>query len=245
MIGTNQPSLFEEWKSQAVREPIRQKTLPGHTVYRSRPFNLEEGRGAWGLPLLSDFGQARIGPGEHEGTIQPTLYRAPEVILGMKWTSKVDIWNLGVLVCKSGLHFENISSSAYSQIWELFENYYMFEDRGPDGQYSEADLLGHMVALLGPPPSQFLKRSDKCLKYWDESGMSHQETRSRIILMLDADNWRGLGEIPDVSPLNEAELYLKGQNKDMFMHFVRKMVAWDPNDRQTARELLNDPWLSS
>ncbi|EZF36125.1 serine/threonine-protein kinase [Trichophyton mentagrophytes] len=209
MIGTNQPSLFERWKAQAVQGPTPRKNVPGHVVYRARRYNIEEGRGTWGLPLLSDFGQARIGPGDHEGVIQPTLYRAPEVVLGMKWDSEVDIWNLGAL------------------IWELFENYYMFQDRGPDGEYSEAHLLASMIALLGPPPSQFLKRSDKSLRFWDESG-----------------NWRGLAEIADVS-FEESELYLEGRNKDIFIQFVRKMVRWEPNERQTARELLNDPWLLS
>lgn len=51
------------------------------------------------MPLLADFGEACIGDKEHEGLIQPDLYRAPEVVLGMKWTPKVDIWNVGVLVC--------------------------------------------------------------------------------------------------------------------------------------------------
>jgi len=49
------------------------------------------------MPILSDFGNARIGDAQ-EGLIQPDLYLAPEVVLGMKWTSKVDIWNVGVLV---------------------------------------------------------------------------------------------------------------------------------------------------
>lgn len=51
------------------------------------------------MPLLSDFGEARLGD-VHNGLIQPDIYRAPEVILGMSWTSKVDIWNVGVLVCE-------------------------------------------------------------------------------------------------------------------------------------------------
>lgn len=50
------------------------------------------------MPILCDFGDARIG-NVHEGLIQPDIYRAPEVILAKKWTSKVDIWNVGVLVC--------------------------------------------------------------------------------------------------------------------------------------------------
>lgn len=61
----------------------------------------------------------------------------------------------------------------------------------------------------------------------------------------DIGNWRGMAEIPDVS-FEESELYLEGgQNKDMFIQFVRKMVAWDPDERQTARELLTDPRLAS
>ena len=108
MLGTNRPSLFEEWENQAIRNTTpRKKDVSGHIVYRSRPLSLEEGKGTWGLPLLSDFGQARIGSGEHEGRIQPTLYRAPEVVLGMKWTSKVDIWNLGALVYEPAEHTSN------------------------------------------------------------------------------------------------------------------------------------------
>jgi serine/threonine protein kinase len=49
-------------------------------------------------PIICDLGMARFNQGEHEGLIQPLPYRAPEVILQMKWSSNVDIWNLGVVV---------------------------------------------------------------------------------------------------------------------------------------------------
>lgn len=41
----------------------------------------------------------RFNQDEYERLIQPLPYRAPEVILKMKWNSSVDIWNMGVLVC--------------------------------------------------------------------------------------------------------------------------------------------------
>lgn len=49
------------------------------------------------MPLLSDFGEAHIRD-VHNGLVQPDIYRAPKVILGMSWTAKVDIWNIRVLV---------------------------------------------------------------------------------------------------------------------------------------------------
>lgn len=66
-------------------------------IYQSRPFRRSGNLRRFGLPVLTDFGEARIGD-RHHGSIQPDLYRAPEVHLELEWTSKVDIWNVGVLV---------------------------------------------------------------------------------------------------------------------------------------------------
>ncbi|KAH1783240.1 hypothetical protein KXX36_000368 [Aspergillus fumigatus] len=109
------------------------------------------------MPLLSDFGEARLGD-VHNGLIQPDIYRAPEVILGMSWTSKVDIWNVGAL------------------LWE-------------------------MVAILGPPPLDFLRKAPQSRKYWDSMG-----------------RWNVAIEVPHCS-LEDSEEYLEGENKKMFMQF--------------------------
>lgn len=45
--------------------------------------------------------------------------------------------------------------------------------------------------------------------------------------------------------LEDSEEYLEGENKEMFLRFVRKMLRWDPEERQSARELLTDLWLTS
>lgn len=56
-----------------------------------------------GLPLLADFGEARLGDKEHNDDIMPNVYRAPEVILRSSWGYKVDIWNVAMVV--SGDYF--------------------------------------------------------------------------------------------------------------------------------------------
>jgi serine/threonine protein kinase len=34
-----------------------------------------------------------------------------------------------------------------------------------------------------------------------------------------------------------------GEDKKLFIEFVRKMLQWLPENRSTAKELLADPWL--
>ena len=55
-------------------------------------------------------------------------------------------------------------------------------------------------------------------------------------------NWIGATSLPDDS-LEQSELNLKGEDKAQFLRFVRKMVTWKPEDRCSAEELLDDPWL--
>ena len=38
---------------------------------------------------------------------------------------------------------------------------------------------------------------------------------------------------------------MAGEEKALFLNFVRKMLQWLPEDRETAKELRNDPWLQS
>ncbi|GAQ40314.1 hypothetical protein AKAW_09609 [Aspergillus niger] len=206
IIAAKDESVFREWDDGETTEPSPRKVDNEYIVYRSRPFRRKKGWSGLGMPLLTDFGEARLGE-VHEGLIQPDIYRAPEVILGMSWTAKVDRWNVG--------------------IWDLFEDHHLFDGRGPDGCHSDAQLLAEMVAMLGPPPVEWLRKSRRSLEYWDSSGQ-----------------WNASEEIPSIS-LDDSEEYIEGEDKQMFMNFMRKMLRWDPEERQSARELLTDPWLTS
>lgn len=52
-----------------------------------------------GLPILYDFGEARVG-NKHRGDVMPGIYRVTEVILGMELDCKLNIWAIGVTVSK-------------------------------------------------------------------------------------------------------------------------------------------------
>jgi serine/threonine-protein kinase SRPK3 len=43
--------------------------------------------------------------------------------------------------------------------------------------------------------------------------------------------------------LEESEQFLRGKNKEVFLDFMRGMLQWRPEDRKTARQLLEHRWL--
>jgi hypothetical protein len=51
-------------------------------------------------------------------------------------------------------------------------------------------------------------------------------------------------EVPQNTSLERSEEFLEGRNKEMFLAFIRGMLQWRPEDRKTAKELLEDPWLN-
>ncbi len=53
---------------------------------------------------------------------------------------------------------------------------------------------------------------------------------------------------PDIkiepTALEKEEENLEGQEKMVFLQFLTKMIQWAPEDRKSAKELLEDPWLA-
>ena len=84
-----------------------------------------------------------------------------------------------------------------------------------------------MVAILGLPPVEFLRRTQTSWKYFNDDG-----------------TWKAPSVIPD-SSLETTETRLSGDNKAAFLAFMRKMLQWCPEGRHTAKQLLEDPWLNS
>ncbi|KAI1117742.1 kinase-like domain-containing protein [Nemania sp. NC0429] len=148
LVGiADQQEVFERVETEELQNPSARKVLPdGTEIYVSRRFPL-----TFGPTVLCDFAHARYGRRMHTGDVMPDSYRAPEVILGMEWDSKVDIWSLGVM------------------IWHLFEGGRLFYGEA-DRPMEDEELLAQMVSLMGPPPRHFLGRSRKCRQYWDRDG---------------------------------------------------------------------------
>ena len=87
--------------------------------------------------------------------------------------------------------------------------------------------MAGMVAMLGLPPPDYLQRTQTSREYFDDNG-----------------KWKGAIQIPHTS-LEASETQLGGENKALYLDLLRKMLHWVPEKRQTAKQLLNHPWLST
>ncbi len=56
--------------------------------------------------------------------------------------------------------------------------------------------------------------------------------------------WKGEHTAREVS-LDHWEMNLDGDNKKLFLQFMREMLQWRPEDRKSAKQLLEHPWLIS
>lgn len=39
--------------------------------------------------------------------------------------------------------------------------------------------------------------------------------------------------------------FLQGEDQRLYIEFARKILRWEPEERPSAGELYNDPWLTS
>ena len=102
--------------------------------------------------------------------------------------------------------------------------------------------LAEMVSLIGPPPAEYLARSEKAAQYWDKQGtfLPHFIAFWSDISMIG--NWKGSIPIPEQS-LEPREQQFFGEDKELFVKFLRRILRWLPEDRPTAEELAYDDFL--
>ncbi|KAE8146490.1 kinase-like domain-containing protein [Aspergillus avenaceus] len=114
-------------------------------------------------------------------------------------------------------------------VWGLFEGRHLFYGNDPDGKgYSTRAHLAEVMGFLGPPPLDMLQRGKRSPEFFTSGGKWKQDIET----------------FPTGVSLELSEEFLDGKNKEMFIAFMRGMLQWRPEDRKTAKELLQDPWTN-
>ena len=191
MLSLEDSSMMSDFSGEEAKDPSQRKTISDHRIiYRSRQFRRPlEGKG-YGLPILCDFGEARIGTTQNSSPfVQPHIYRAPEVIFEMPWGSAIDIWNLCALVsyCHVSLCIEDLLIY-WMQIWDLSQKQHLFDDIfDKNGHHDAFKHLALMYALIGSPPPEFIQRSETTKQCFDTTGESSSTESCSLYLREDSD----------------------------------------------------------
>ncbi|KAB8356623.1 hypothetical protein FH972_024200 [Carpinus fangiana] len=113
-------------------------------------------------------------------------------------------------------------------LWNLLEGTRLFKAIDPHitGEYDDANHLAYITALLGVPPKELLEKGRKTSLLYDGNGVL-----------------KGPKPIPTDFSFDHVITNISGEEKQMFIKFVKRMLQWRPEDRSTAAELLKDPWL--
>lgn len=97
-----------------------------------------------------------------------------------------------------------------------------------------ARQLNDMSNALGPPPAKFMQKTNISNRFWDERGCWIPPL---------APLYRFSDEEMSKLSLEDRVTSLDGEEKEEFLDFMRHLLAWDPQDRPSAKEALEHPWL--
>lgn len=150
MQGIADKRILAAFTRAELAAPSARKVIHGHTIYRSRQFELPE---EFGDVVLGDLGSAVRGDEKRNHDAQPEVYRSPETMLKVEWSYPIDIWNVGCM------------------IWDLFEGRHLFCGQDPDGKgYSTRAHLAEVMALLGPPPLDLIEQGARGDEFFTKDG---------------------------------------------------------------------------
>ncbi|KAK0732920.1 kinase-like domain-containing protein [Lasiosphaeria miniovina] len=160
-------------------------------------------------------------------------YAQPSVATGVVQITDFDLsaetYRAPEVVLDAGYGYSADVWSLGVMLWGSLEGTKLFEYPSRDQPISEYDdqtHLTHITALLGPAPSDLLAAGRRTSKFHTPDG-----------------NLKNPKLIPAAFSFENTLNHVSGEGKRRFIDFVRKMIAWRPEDRMTARELLKDPWL--
>ncbi|KAJ6638055.1 putative dual specificity tyrosine-phosphorylation-regulated kinase 3 like, partial [Pseudolycoriella hygida] len=177
-------------------------------------------QGRSGIKVI-DFGSSCYENQRVYTYIQSRFYRAPEVILGVKYGMAIDMWSLGCILA------------------ELLTGYALLP--GED----EADQLACIIELLGMPPQSLLDQSKRAKNFISAKGYprycSAETLEDGTIILGPGLSRRGKERRPPGG--KDLRTALKGCDDQLFLSFLRGCLELDPELRMTPSQALRHSWF--
>lgn len=170
---------------------------------------------------LIDFGSSVFNDEYHPSIVSTRHYRAPEVVLGLEWTSACDMWSIACVLV------------------ELCTGRVLFETR---------DNLEHLHMMQRALCSTFSSKQLALTEY-SSTGAPDLVTWSAgsptLAAVTNADSQEKISNAKSIPQFLKRYVSLS-QDKTFwteFLDFIYKLMVFDPDYRLTAEQALKHPWL--
>lgn len=173
---------------------------------------------------MIDFGSSCYENQRIYTYIQSRFYRAPEVIVGARYSMAIDMWSFGCILS------------------ELLTGYPLFA--GED----EADQLACIIEILGVPPAHLLDSAKRSRQFVSSQGYPRYCTLTTghdgSVQLAGGRSRRGKYRGPPATK-TLATAALRDCEDLTFVDFLRRCLDLDPQTRMTPLEAMRHPWLST
>ncbi|ELP85683.1 serine/threonine protein kinase ppk15, putative [Entamoeba invadens IP1] len=183
-----------------------------------------------------DFGSACFENSTLYTYIQSRHYRAPEVILGLPYSSAIDMWSLGCIAAEFFIGIPLFpGSSEYNQIYKI-------------------------IRMIGIPPSALLEKGTKTDNFFNklkgangktlyELKTKEQYERDNNVNIESNRDYFDYGSLEDfcmrvpfrVGARDESR---KDEIRAAFYDFLGKVLVWDPFLRMRPSQAINHPFIT-
>ncbi|KAJ7303848.1 hypothetical protein JRQ81_011356 [Phrynocephalus forsythii] len=188
-----------------------------------------------------DFGSASIFNEVRfvkEPYIQSRFYRAPEILLGLPFCEKVDIWSLGCVMAELHLGWPLYpGNNEYDQIR------YICETQGlPRPALLNAARKAHLFFKLSQPPKAAHSWQLKTpAEYLADNKVKSVERRKYVLKSLDQMETVNAHKM--IYPDDEA--LAEGFDLRSMVELIKRMLTWDSHERITPSAALKHHYIST
>ncbi|KAK9368968.1 kinase-like domain-containing protein [Lipomyces kononenkoae] len=189
---------------------------------------------------IIDFGSACHERQTVYTYIQSRFYRSPEVILGLPYSSSIDMWSLGCIVA------------------ELFLGLPLFPGS------SEYNQISRIVEMLGMPPTWMIEMGKQAPGYFEKVTTEYGEKSYRLKSMEKYSREHKTNEQPSKRyfaasnladivrtypmpkrNMKPAEIEREMQNRETFIDFVKCLLNLNPLERWTPQQAKMHPFIAN
>ncbi|KAI8880502.1 kinase-like protein, partial [Backusella circina FSU 941] len=185
-----------------------------------------------------DFGSACHEVQTMYTYIQSRFYRSPEVLIGLPYTSAIDMWSLGCIAA------------------ELFLGLPLFPGS------SEYNQLSRIIEILGTPPNYMVEVGKNAHRYFDKEPIGDRKYRFKSLDEYSQEQGRveqpskryfAAKTLPDLinnypimrkTQMTTKEIEKEKQNRLAFIDFLQGLLNLNPIERWSPQQAKQHPFIT-